>query len=105
MIVDEPVFARRDAEGDQVLAHQAHASGFTVVLGYLAGHERWQPVLAHELAHRRTGADSAQKLVVLSRQHSATSFCRSEATSMLAEIQPGNLSGAQLDVECTQAVI
>src|SRR6185437_11721726 len=60
--------ASRVAEGDQLFTeeHEAHR----VAIGdELTGFERRQPIMAHEIAHRRARTDSAQDLGILQRRH------------------------------------
>ena len=52
--------ALRVAEGDQILAEQAHAKRRPVALGEFGGQQRRLPVLAQQVAHRRAGPDARQ---------------------------------------------
>src|SRR5690606_40923450 len=52
---DQADLTRSRAEPDEVLAEDAHALGRAVRRGQLAGDEHRDPVLAHEVAHRRPG--------------------------------------------------
>ena len=57
------------AEGDEVLAQQADALHGAVALRQVAGRQKRDPELADEGAHRRSGPDSRQHLIVVGRQH------------------------------------
>src|SRR5690349_20539984 len=57
------------AEADQVLAEESHPQWRPVWLGHFIRAHRWQPVLTHELAHRRARPNATQILVFDSTQH------------------------------------
>ena len=57
------------AEDDEVDAQQAGADGRAVGLGDLFGEAGRQPVLAHDLAHRRLAFDAAEQFVVFPGHH------------------------------------
>ena len=61
---------RRVAPGDQVLAQDADALGLAVGLELPRVDQR-QPVVPHQVAHRRPGADPRQQLSVFLRQHAS----------------------------------
>jgi hypothetical protein len=68
-LVDETVAALAVAESHEALGEQLDPDGCAVVLGKFLGEERWQPVLAEQLAHRRARAGACQQLVELRLQH------------------------------------
>ena len=55
-VADECKRARGTAEGDQVLAEESHPEWRAIGLELPRVHEG-QPVVPHQLAHRRAGAD------------------------------------------------
>ena len=67
-LVHQADLALAVAERDQVLAQQAHPMRLAVALD-IGGREEGDPVQPHELAHRGTGADANERLVVLGIQH------------------------------------
>ena len=62
-VVNEADPALRVAEGDEVFAQQTYAERGTVLLGQVRGLQDGNPVLPHEAAHRRSGADAGEELV------------------------------------------
>ena len=62
----------RVAEGDQIFAQQAHASGIAVGLGELTREHRWQPILAQHAAHWRLGSNATQAVVLFLTQHGSS---------------------------------
>src|SRR5215475_12233208 len=65
LALNQADLAGRDAEGDQVLAQEPDPNGRPVRIRQLAGHEGGDPVLAQQGAHRCTGADATEQLVVV----------------------------------------
>ena len=61
--------AGRRAEGDQVLAQQLDAQRRAVGRRQLVRADRRHPVLAHQVAHGRAGADATEGFVVLFTEH------------------------------------
>ena len=72
---EEPDAAVRRPEHDEVLAQQAHAYGIAVGVRHLGTQHDGHPVLPHQVAHRHTGADPAQRFVVLCTQHRRLPSC------------------------------
>jgi hypothetical protein len=64
--------ARGVAERDEILAKHAHALGRPIRRGQLGRQERRQPVLAHQLAHRRPPPDAGQQRIVLFAEQSSS---------------------------------
>ncbi len=56
--VDQADVAVRIAKGDQIFAQQADADRWAVGFGHFRTQERRLPVAAHQIAHRRSRADS-----------------------------------------------
>src|SRR6266508_4383104 len=69
VVFDQADLASAVAECDQVLAEQHHPHRIAIWLGQFTGQQRWQPVLAHQGAHRGARADPADGLVVDLAQH------------------------------------
>src|SRR5712691_8292222 len=69
VVVDEADLTAGRSEADQVFAEESHAERCSVRLGELVGADGRQPVLPHEIAHRRARADTTQVLVVRLAQH------------------------------------
>jgi hypothetical protein len=63
--------ARRVAEHHQVFAEEPRAHRRAIAFGDLLRQAHRQPVLPHELAHRRIALDPAQQFVVLFGHHPA----------------------------------
>src|SRR5579859_3252822 len=57
------------SESDQLFAEQENAYGIGIGRRHFRRHQRRDPVLAHEVAHRRTGSDSGDQLVFFLLQH------------------------------------
>jgi hypothetical protein len=70
-LAHQPDGAGRRAKRDEVLAQEPHAQRSAVTVGQLARDGGRNPVLPHQLAHRRAAPDPAQELVVFSAQHVA----------------------------------
>jgi hypothetical protein len=68
-VLDDADLAGRGPEADQVLAEQAQAHWRAVGGGHLCGHERRDPVLAHEVAHEGSGTHLSESFVILLAQH------------------------------------
>ena len=68
-VVEQPRSPGAVAEGDEVLAQQPDAHRRAIGRGQLVRAHRWNPVLAHEVAHVRTGSDSTEDFVVLNAEH------------------------------------
>ena len=69
VVLEQADLAVGIAEGDELFAEQHDAARVAVRLRQLAREQAWQPVLAHQLAHRRAGADATQQLVFFATQH------------------------------------
>src|SRR5215471_15940987 len=81
-IGDQAHLAGGNAESDEALTQQAYAQGWTVWRRQLVCTGGWNPVLAHEITHRRPGTDATQQLIVLFAQHEKSSLASlSEMTS------------------------
>ena len=60
------------AEGDQILAEEAHLLGRAIRRRQLGRRQGRHPVLPQQFAHGRAAPHSTQELVVLSREHGAS---------------------------------
>src|SRR5262249_29884326 len=60
------------AEGNQVLTEQPDFDRAVVWCWQVTRWQKWQPVLADELAHQRAWANARELLVVFLRQHGDT---------------------------------
>jgi hypothetical protein len=67
-VIHDADATRRIAKADQLLAQQHQADGIAVGLE-LRRQRRRNPILAHELAHRRAGADVHQLIAILVGSH------------------------------------
>src|SRR5947207_12351273 len=62
------------AEDHQVFADQPRLDRRAVLLGDFFRKTGWQPVAAHDAAHRRIAFDAAEKLVLIPGQHFAAKY-------------------------------
>jgi hypothetical protein len=69
VLAQQPDLAFGVAEGDEILAEQAHAQRRAIGFD-LARQERRQPEAAHQIAHRRAAAGVRQQLIFFARRHS-----------------------------------
>jgi hypothetical protein len=67
-LVHQPHLPAAVAEGDEFFAQQAHAVR-QAIGRHVAREQEGNPVQPHQLAHRRSGADANQQLVVFVGQH------------------------------------
>src|SRR5581483_10217546 len=70
MVLYQPHLAARITKSDELLTQNERPHWLAVWRRQLAGQQHRQPVLAHQLAHRRAGPDARNQLVVFSAQHS-----------------------------------
>src|SRR5262249_38805195 len=74
---EKPDLATRVAEGDEILAEEAHLLGWAIRRGELARGEAGHPVFPQERAHGRAGSHPTQAIAVFAREHPAPSLGRS----------------------------
>src|SRR5690606_27576659 len=67
--IENAHLARRVAESYKILTEQSQADGSAVGLRQLRGEERWKPIVAKDLAHRRALGYRGQDSVSLRTQH------------------------------------
>ena len=87
-LVEEADPAVLRAEGDVVLAEEAHLRRCLPVHEMRRERERDPVVLAHEPAHRCVAVDASQQLVLRSRDHGASDGCRGQPIGSELEVQP-----------------
>ena len=66
---DEADFARRCAEGDEVLAQDADAHGRRIGRSELVGSHGRKPVLTEQVAHDGAGTDAREGVVIVGAEH------------------------------------
>src|SRR5205823_1720286 len=69
VVLNQADLARGVAVADQIFAEQPYAQWVAVRPRQFVGADRRQPVLAHEIAHRRAGANPTQVLVLRLAEH------------------------------------
>ena len=75
-VLDDADLAGRGPETDEVLTQEAQTYRRAVRLRNLGGHQRRNPVLAHEVAQERAGPDLRQDVVVCLAEHAVESPLR-----------------------------
>src|SRR5262245_52927187 len=79
--LNDPDLARGAAESDQVLSEKPQLYRRPIALHDLLFEQRWSPKTPQQIPHRGARPNAGQHVVVLLRQHNATSLIRFHAES------------------------
>src|SRR5262245_6000118 len=79
--LNDPDLARGAAESDQVLSEKPQLYRRPIALHDLLFEQRWSPKTPQQILHRGARPNAGQHVVVLLRQHNATSLIRFHAES------------------------